>query len=64
MKSKCIAGDHVVTASAIAKELGILENSDKAITGETLDTLTDTELNRQIEHIEAYQKPIRKWQKM
>ena len=36
-----ITGDHVVTASAIAKELGILREGDRAITGTELDTLTD-----------------------
>lgn len=36
-----ITGDHVVTASAIAKELGILREGDRAITGAELDTLTD-----------------------
>ena len=49
-----ITGDHVVTASAIAKELGILEDTDNAITGAELDNLTDTELDNQIENIAVY----------
>ena len=54
IKPVMITGDHVVTASAIARELGILETSDKAITGAELDALTDTELDSQIEHIAVY----------
>ncbi len=40
IKPVMITGDHVVTASAIAKELGILEDGDKAITGAQLDAMT------------------------
>ena len=46
-----ITGDHVVTASAIAKELGILGEDDKAITGAQLDAMTDQELDREVERI-------------
>lgn len=49
-----ITGDHVVTASAIAKDLGILEDGDLAITGAQLDAMTDTELDEQIENISVY----------
>lgn len=54
IKPVMITGDHVVTASAIAKELGILGDSDRAITGAELDNLTDTELDSQIENIAVY----------
>lgn len=54
IKPVMITGDHVITASAIAKELGILSPSDKAITGATLDNLSDTELDDQIENIAVY----------
>lgn len=54
IKPVMITGDHVITASAIAKELGILDSSDKAITGAELDTLSDTELDHQIENIAVY----------
>ena len=54
IKPVMITGDHVITASAIAKELGILESSDKAITGAELDALSDTELDDQIENIAVY----------
>ena len=49
-----ITGDHVVTASAIAKELGILKDGDKAITGAELDAMTDAQLDSEVEHISVY----------
>lgn len=54
IKPVMITGDHVVTASAIAKELGILEKEDMAITGAQLDAMTDSELDAQVEHISVY----------
>ncbi len=49
-----ITGDHVVTASAIARELGILREGDRAITGAELDAMTDSELDEQVEGISVY----------
>ena len=49
-----ITGDHVITASAIAKELGILEDGDRAITGAELDRMTDRELDDCVEDISVY----------
>lgn len=54
IKPVMITGDHVVTASAIAKELGIMQMDDRAITGAELDAMTDTELDNQVEHISVY----------
>lgn len=54
IKPIMITGDHVVTASAIAKELGILETGDLALTGAELDALTDTELDNKVEQISVY----------
>lgn len=54
IKPVMITGDHVVTASAIAKELGILMDGDRAITGAELDAITDSELDAQVEHISVY----------
>ena len=54
IKPVMITGDHVVTASAIAKELGILEEGDKAITGAQLDAMSEEELDREVEHISVY----------
>ena len=54
IKPVMITGDHVVTASAIAKELGILEEGDMAITGAQLDAMSDSELDSQVEKISVY----------
>lgn len=54
IKPVMITGDHVVTASAIAKELGILEDCDKAITGAELDAMTDNELDKEVKSIAVY----------
>ena len=49
-----ITGDHVVTASAIAKKIGILGDGDMAITGAELDGMSDDELDRMVEKISVY----------
>ncbi len=49
-----ITGDHVVTASAIAKDLGILKEGDRAVTGSQLDAMTDEQLDQDVEHISVY----------
>lgn len=54
IKPVMITGDHVVTASAIARELGILQGNDKSITGAELDAMTDSELDAQVEGISVY----------
>ena len=54
IKPVMITGDHVVTASAIARELGILEDGDKALTGAELDAMTDSQLEDEVEHISVY----------
>ncbi len=54
IKPVMITGDHVVTASAIAKELGILIDGDMAITGPELDAMTDRELDEKVENISVY----------
>ena len=54
IKPVMITGDHVATASAIARELGILLDGDKAITGAELDLMTDEELDREVENISVY----------
>ena len=46
-----ITGDHVITASAIARSLGILESNQKAIMGSELEKMSDDYLR---EHIEEY----------
>ncbi len=54
IKPVMITGDHVVTASAIAKQLGILTEGDIAITGQELETMSDEELQQQVRHIAVY----------
>ncbi len=54
IKAVMITGDHITTASAIAKELGILNEGEMAITGSELDTWTDRELDEKVENISVY----------
>ena len=49
-----ITGDHVDTAVAIAKELGILTEGKRAITGSQLSEMTDEEFNAQMKSIAVY----------
>ncbi len=49
-----ITGDHVDTAVAIAKELGILGENQKAISGSQLDDMTDEEFNSDFKNISVY----------
>ena len=51
IKTVMITGDHIVTACAIAKQLGILNEGDKAITSQELDLLSDEYLEK---HIHEY----------
>lgn len=48
IKTVMITGDHIITAKAIAKELGILKLGDFAITGEELDKIPQNELEKNI----------------
>ncbi len=66
-----ITGDHVVTASAIAKELGILKEGDLAVTGVQLDAFSDQELEERVAEISVYARVspenkiriVKAWQK-
>ena len=49
-----ITGDHKITAVAIAKQIGIFEDGDIALTGAELDALTDAELDDRITKISVY----------
>lgn len=49
-----ITGDHKVTAAAIAKQIGIFEAGDYAITGSELDQMSEKELEEKIEKISVY----------
>ena len=71
IKPVMITGDHVITASAIARELGILLEGDRAITGAELDAMSDEELDKEVEHISVYARVspenkiriVKAWQK-
>jgi len=54
IKTVMITGDHKITAMAIAKELGILENESEALTGKELDEISDEELTRDIRKYSVY----------
>lgn len=54
IKTVMITGDHKATAVAIAKELGILEDGQEAITGLELSKMTDSELIERVENIRVY----------
>ena len=54
IKAVMITGDHISTASAIARELGILNDGDLAITGAELDKMTDEELDQKVEQLSVY----------
>ena len=54
IKTVMITGDHKVTAVAIAKKLGILENEDEALTGLELDRISDEQLTKDIRKYSVY----------
>ena len=54
IKPIMITGDHVITARAIAIELGIFLEGDKAITGVELDAMSDEELDKEVQNISVY----------
>ncbi len=49
-----ITGDHKITATAIAKTIGIFKPGDIAVTGSELDAMSDEELDSKLEHISVY----------
>ncbi|SDA15861.1 Ca2+-transporting ATPase [Ruminococcus sp. YE71] len=49
-----ITGDHKLTASAAAKQAGILTPSKRVVTGEELDRMTDEQLAEEIENIAVF----------
>lgn len=49
-----ITGDHKVTASAIAAQIGIYEEGDMALTGTELDALNDDQLDQVLEKVSVY----------
>lgn len=54
IKPVMITGDHLVTASAIAKEIGILDENDRAVEGKEIEKLTDSELKEFVKDVAVY----------
>lgn len=54
IKPVMITGDHKITAAAIAKEIGILQELSEAAEGSDVDARTDEELKEFVEHISVY----------
>ncbi len=71
IKPIMITGDHIVTASAIAKEIGILERREEAVEGAVLDSYTDDQLVDLVKDKSVYARVtpehkiriVRAWQK-
>ena len=54
IKTVMITGDHVVTASAIAKDIGIMASGDRAVTGTELVNMKEDDLRKQIRDFSVY----------
>ncbi|MBQ4332286.1 MAG: calcium-translocating P-type ATPase, PMCA-type [Clostridia bacterium] len=71
IRTVMITGDNVITASAIARELGILHEGEKAITGQELEALSEEELDATVEQYRVYARVtpadkiriVKAWQK-
>lgn len=71
IKTVMITGDHKITATAIAKKLGILENENEAITGLELEQMSDEELEKNVRNYSVYARVspehkvriVKAWQK-
>ena len=71
IKTVMITGDHKITATAIAKKLGILEKEEEAITGTELEKMTDEELVEKVRKYSVYARVspehkvriVKAWQK-
>lgn len=71
IKPIMITGDHVVTARAIATQIGIYEDGDLSIEGYELDKMSEEELDEKLPHISVYARVapehkiriVKAWQK-
>lgn len=54
IKPVMITGDHKITATAIAKQIGILKDSSEAIEGYEIEELTDEQLQEKVEDVAVY----------
>ena len=71
IKTIMITGDHKTTAMAIAKDIGIMNNDDLALTGAELDDLSDDKLDKILDKVSVYARVspenkiriVRAWQR-
>ncbi len=71
IKTVMITGDHKITATAIAKKLGILEREEEAISGAELEKMSDEELEQKVRQYSVYARVspehkvriVKAWQK-
>ena len=71
IRTVMITGDHKITATAIAKEIGIMDDEDIAITGTELEKMSDDELFNRVKGISVYARVapehkvriVKAWQK-
>ena len=71
IKTVMITGDHIATAKAIAKEIGILNPGEEAITGKELDKISDVNLEKNIKNYSVFARVtpehkvriVKAWQK-
>ena len=71
IKTVMITGDHKITATAIAKQLGILQEESEAITGSELEQMSQEELEQKIRNYSVYARVspehkvriVKAWQK-
>lgn len=71
IKPVMITGDHKITATAIAKQIGIFEDGDMALTGAELDAMSEEEFAESIDRISVYARVspenkiqiVKAWQK-
>ena len=71
IKTVMITGDHIATAKAIARELGILNDNELAITGNELDKIPDSKLEKTIQNYSVFARVtpehkvriVKAWQK-
>ena len=54
IRAVMITGDHQTTAEAIGKQIGLMQEGDRVVTGVELDTMSDEDLFKEVKHITVY----------
>lgn len=71
IRTVMITGDHKTTAQAIGRDIGLMDETDFAVTGQELDAMSEPELEEKLEHIAVYARVspenkiriVKAWQK-